>query len=55
MTNPNLQKITSSKSINKNHEKIFLKTLKSKLESAVKNERYRVAAKLRDKIKEIEG
>ena len=55
MANPNVQKITFSKSINKNHEKFFLKTLKSKLESAVRNERYREAAKLRDKIKEIEG
>ena len=55
MENPNLQEITLSKSNNKNHEKSLLKTLKSRLDSAVKNERYRVAAKLRDKIKEIEG
>ena len=55
MENPCLQTITISKSNYENHEKVFLKTLKSKLKLAVKNERYRVAAKLRDRIKEIEG
>ena len=39
----------------KSMQKIFLRTLKSKLKLAVKNERYRVAAKLRDRIKEMEG
>ena len=39
----------------KNQENFYLKTLKTKLKNAVKNERYRVAAELRDKIKEIEG
>ena len=55
MENTCLRTITLSKSNNKNREKFFLNTLKSKLKSAVKNERYRVAARLRDKIKQIEG
>ena len=55
MENSRFQKITLSKPNNEKYGKFFLKTLKSKLKSAVKNERYRVAAKLRDKIKEIEG
>ena len=53
--NPSLQNITISKPNNQNKGKIILETLKSKLKSAVKSERYRVSAKLRDKIKEIEG
>ena len=52
--NPSLQTITLSKSNDQSREKFVLETLKSKLKIAVKNERYRVAAKLRDKIKEIE-
>ena len=51
---PSLQTITLYKSNNENRENLFLKSLKSKLKKAVKNERYRVAAKLRDKIKGIE-
>ena len=53
--NSNLQTITLSKLNNEKQEDFYLKTLKSKLKNAVKSERYRVAAKLRDKIKEIEG
>jgi len=52
--NPSLQNISLSKANSPNQEKFILETLKSKLKDAVKNERYRVAAKLRDKIKEIE-
>ena len=53
--NSTLQTITLSESNHENQENFYLKTLKYKLKNAVKNERYRVAAKLRDKIKEIEG
>ncbi|OUX32937.1 MAG: hypothetical protein CBE24_02760 [bacterium TMED264] len=42
----------SSENIN---EAKFLNTLKVKLKNAVKNEKYEVAAELRDKIKKIEG
>ena len=41
---------------NENHkERKFLNILKVRLKNAVKSEEYEVAAKLRDKIKNIEG
>ena len=53
--NSTLKSITLSKPNNENQENFDLTTLKFKLKNAVNNERYRVAARLRDKIKEIEG
>ena len=53
--NSTLKSITLSKPNNENQEKFDLTTLKFKLKNAVNNERYKVAARLRDKIKEIEG
>ena len=49
------QLITTFEPSHESDDKKALKTLKLKLENAVKNERYEVAANLRDKIKKIEG
>ena len=49
------QLITTFEPSHESDDRKALKTLKLKLENAVKNERYEVAANLRDKIKKIEG
>ena len=53
--NSNLQSNTLSKPKNIIHDKNLLNRLKIRLENAVKNEKYEVAAEIRDKIKKIEG
>ena len=53
--NSSLQKNRNSKLKNKLENKNLLNRLKISLKNAVKNEKYEIAAKLRDKIKKIES
>ena len=53
--NSNFQRNLFSKSKNNISDKNLLNKLKIRLENAVKNEKYEVAAEIRDKIKKIES
>ena len=53
--NSSLQSNIFSESNDNINETKFLNTLKVRLKNAVKNEKYEIAAELRDKIKKIEG
>ena len=55
MKNTSLQKNRHSKLKNNFNNKNLLSKLKIRLKNAVKNEKYEIAAEIRDKIKKIES